>query len=75
MTKYLPLERIRRELFGNADISQKICQLYQIEPTISGEALEHRLFTLLGQKEANPGVADWQQNVLFEQASRAIASN
>jgi hypothetical protein len=73
--KYLPLERLRLELFHNPTNAAKIRKDYRIESSLFGEALESHLFEALGQMQQEPAKAMWSNDAVFEKAVRAIGSN
>lgn len=73
--KYLPLERLRLELFHDPINAEKIRKAYRIQDVLFGEALASHLFQELGQTQQDPIMARWSSDAVFEKAVRAIGSN
>lgn len=73
--QYLPLERIRTELFSDKTNAANIRKSYQIEEGVVGPALEAKVLSVLAQTQRDPLSAAWSNDEMFQQAVKGIGSN
>lgn len=71
----LPLSAIRKALFEQAQWSERVRKLYNIEAVLSGSDLEKEIARLFGQRVCDPKSQCLSQNEVFEAVTKALGSN